>query len=99
MNTMPTTTAIMKIITPTKAKGEISPFFNISQTLMPALGKPATIPANISKDMPLPMPFSVILSPTHTRNMVEDTRAITVVREKRIPVSGTIGVPFGETCP
>ncbi len=64
---------------------------------MEALGKLATIPAKISRDIPLPIPFSVILSPTHTRNMVEDTKAITVVRVKTIPLSGTIGKPRGDT--
>jgi len=84
---------------PTKAKGDISPFLSESHTLMAALGKPATIPANISRDIPFPIPFSVILSPTHTKNMVEETREMMVVKENRMPGSDTMGVPFGETCP
>ena len=36
----------------------------------PALGKPLTIPAKMIRDIPFPMPLSVILSPSHMMNAV-----------------------------
>ena len=36
-------------------------------------GNPATIPANMISEIPFPIPFSVINSPSHTRNMVPAT--------------------------
>ena len=33
-------------------------------------GMPATMPPKMMTEMPLPMPFSVISSPIHTRNSV-----------------------------
>ena len=45
-----------------------------------AEGKPATIPAKIIIEIPLPIPRSVICSPNHIRNIVPVTRVTTVVK-------------------
>ena len=44
-----------------------------------AAGRPATMPAKMIREIPLPMPRSVICSPSHIRNMVpvtSDTAAV-----------------------
>ena len=48
-------------------------------------GRPATMPAKMIMDTPLPMPRSVTCSPSQTRNMVPAVRAITAVRMKPMP--------------
>jgi hypothetical protein len=45
-------------------------------------GTPATIPAKMISEMPLPMPFSLIFSPSHIRNVepaVSDTMMLRYV--------------------
>ncbi len=41
-----------------------------------AAGRPATMPARMIIEMPLPRPRSVICSPSHIRNMVPATSVI-----------------------
>ena len=41
------------------------------------LGMPATMPPKMMREMPLPMPFSVMSSPSQTRNMVPAVMATT----------------------
>ena len=48
----------------------IWPVRNWSNVAITALGKLTTIPAKMMSDMPLPMPRSVICSPSHMMNMV-----------------------------
>jgi hypothetical protein len=50
-----------------------------------AAGKPATMPAKINSEMPLPMPRSVICSPSHIRNIVPEVRPMMVVKTKLGP--------------
>ena len=50
-----------------------------------ALGRPATMPAKIRIEMPLPRPRSVICSPSHIRNIVPATRLMTAVMRKPMP--------------
>jgi hypothetical protein len=45
-------------------------------------GKPATIPAKMMIDIPLPMPRSVICSPSHIKNIVPVTKVMTEVKTK-----------------
>ena len=62
----------------------------VSSSVFPnALGRPATMPANMIIDIPLPIPLSVICSPNHTKNMVPLTRVITDVSLKAKPGSNT----------
>ena len=48
-------------------------------------GRPTTMPAKISKLMPLPMPRSVICSPSHMMKAVPVVSVITVIRMKPSP--------------
>ena len=50
-----------------------------------ALGSLATMPANMMREMPLPMPFSVICSPSHMRNEVPAVRVSMVMSLKPQP--------------
>ncbi len=50
-----------------------------------ACGNPATMPAKISSEIPLPTPRSVICSPSHIRNSVPAVRPTTVVNTKLGP--------------
>jgi hypothetical protein len=52
-------------------------------------GMLTTIPEKMISEMPLPMPRSVICSPSHIRNMVPVTRVTTVVKRKASPGSIT----------
>ena len=63
--TSTTTTRIKSTIS-----GFISPERTISSVLPMARGRPATMPATMIIVMPLPMPRSVICSPSHITNMV-----------------------------
>ena len=49
------------------------------------LGRPTTIPAKISRLMPLPMPRSVICSPSHMMKAVPVVRVSTHSRMKPGP--------------
>ncbi len=52
-------------------------------------GSPTTMPAKISRLMPLPMPRSVICSPSHMMNVVPAVSVITVIAIKPKPGSIT----------
>ena len=52
-----------------------------------ALGSPAAMPAKIIRDIPLPIPRSVICSPSHIKNIVPVTNVITVVSRNMGPGS------------
>ena len=54
-----------------------------------AAGRPATMPAKMIIEMPLPMPRSVICSPSHMRNIVPVMSVITVVKRNARPGSIT----------
>ena len=59
-----------------------------------ALGMPATMPAKMISEMPLPMPRAVICSPSHIRNMVPPTSVITAEVRKKRPGSVTMPAPL-----
>jgi len=48
-------------------------------------GRPATIPAKIIIDIPLPIPFSLICSPSHIKNRVPVVSVTTVTKLKVKP--------------
>ena len=52
---------------------------------MIALGKRTTMPAKMISDIPLPIPRSVICSPSHMMNAVPAVSVIIVIRMKPIP--------------
>src|SRR3989338_7648304 len=58
-------------------------------------GNRATIPANMIKEIPLPMPRSVICSPNHMIKAVPEVRVTIVIKRKRQPGSSTIASPPG----
>ena len=55
---------------------------NVAST---ASGSPTTMPAKISSDMPLPMPRSVICSPSHMMNIVPVVSVSTHISRKPQP--------------
>ncbi len=66
-----------------------SVFAVLTRSAMP-VGRPTTMPAKISKLMPLPIPRSVICSPSHMMNVVPAVRVITVIAMKPKPGSSTM---------
>ncbi len=52
---------------------------------------PATIPAKMISEIPLPIPRSVICSPSHMMKAVPVVRVTTVVRKNMKPALITIG--------
>ena len=52
-----------------------------SSSIMPS-GNLAIMPMNIIKDIPLPIPLSVILSPNHIMNMVPEVKVRMVIAIK-----------------
>ena len=63
------------------------PCFLMAQS---APGKPAAIEMNIRMDMPLPMPLSVISSPSHMMKAVPAVMQTTMTAVVKIDWSGTI---------
>ena len=72
------------IRTPIRAKNPIPNTLSRSRNPCASnLGNPATIPAKIINEIPLPIPRSVIISPSQTKNMVPaamENKAATVGR-------------------
>ncbi len=60
-----------------------------------AVGRRATIPAKMIKEIPLPIPRSVICSPSHMMKAVPAVRVIMVMRRKDQPGSRTTASPAG----
>ena len=56
-----------------------------------AEGRRTTMPAKMISEMPLPMPFSEICSPSHMMSAVPAVRVIIVSSRKPQPGSGTMG--------
>ena len=60
-----------------------------------APGMPTTIPEKIIREIPLPIPFSVICSPSHMMSTVPAVRVSMVMMRKVQPGSRTTGTPPG----
>ena len=73
-----------EFISPVRANSSVPPS---------AAGRPATIPAKMIIEMPLPMPRSVICSPSHIRNMVPVTSDTVAVNTKPTPECTTSAEP------
>ncbi len=72
--------ATMIDMTPVRTSSSVPPI---------AAGRPATMPPKMIIEMPLPMPLSVICSPSHMRNMVPVMSVRTVVKRNARPGSMT----------
>ena len=56
------------------------------------------MPAKMMSEMPLPIPRSVICSPSHMMKIVPVVSVSTVMRRKPQPGCGTSGAPPGAVC-
>ncbi len=56
-----------------------------SNVAMTARGRPTTMPAKMMSDIPLPMPRSVICSPSHMMNVVPVVSVSTVINRNIRP--------------
>ena len=63
--------------------------WKVVQVWMMAWGMRATMPAKMISEMPLPMPFSVIFSPSHMMKAVPAVRVMTVSRRKPQPFTSS----------
>ena len=66
-------------------KVEIAPVLPSSKVVTSALGISATIPENIIREIPFPIPLWVICSPNHIKNIVPATIVVTVEILKKTP--------------
>ena len=85
---MKATTATINPISRTMAGAVKVPqasFFTLSNRSATPRGSPETMPAKISSDMPLPMPRSVICSPSHMTKTLPVVRVSMVIRMKPGP--------------
>ncbi len=62
-------------------------------------GSPATIPAKMTSEIPLPIPRSVICSPNHMMKAVPEVRVMTVIKRKPHPGFMTMTSPPGPRVP
>ena len=72
-----------------QARADSEPVCDSSNSCTSAPGRPATMPAKMMSEVPLPTPRCVICSPSHIRNMVPPTSVMTVVARKNQPGSMT----------
>ena len=81
----------MKTISPTAAPAESVSALTASTSVCPAGGMRATIPAKMMSEMPLPMPLSVMRSPSHMMKAVPAVSVTTVmnVNHSVLTESGT----------
>ncbi len=70
-----------------------SPVPTMLNVLPNEAGKPATIPAKIIIEIPLPIPFSLICSPSHIKNSVPVVKVTTVTKLKVNPGFVTNATP------
>ena len=79
------TTKAITASSSTMRSSEICPVCIWSNVVSTATGRLTTMPAKMSSDMPLPMPRSVICSPSHMMNMVPVISVITQMKRKPQP--------------
>ncbi len=85
MNTITTITTMAMTATMRRAPPEMLPCWLIANIWLSAAGRRATMPAKMSRLMPLPTPRLVICSPSHIRNMVPPVRVAMVDTTKNGP--------------
>jgi len=67
---------------------------NMVPMVWTALGRPATMPAKISREMPLPTPRSVICSPSHITKILPVARVKAHMNLKPMPGFTTTSGPM-----
>ena len=72
-----------------RSKAVMSPILALENMRTAASGMPVTIPAKMISEMPLPMPRSVICSPSHMMNDVPVVSDSMVIMRKPQPGSVT----------
>ena len=82
MKTINATVKIIRININKIIEADKAPVLPNSKVVAKALGISATIPENMIKDIPLPIPLCVICSPNHIKKIVPATKVITVVNLK-----------------
>jgi len=92
---MKATTAIMKGIRRITERKLMFPFCTPSMVVPMAGTKPTTMPAKMMSEMPLPIPRSLICSPSHMMNAVPVVSVSTVSMRNPHPGWGTRGAPAG----
>ena len=85
----------MKITTRAMKNGVISPEPTSLNVLITAEGSPATMPEKMMREIPFPIPRSVICSPSHIRNAVPAVRVMTASSRNPQPPMGTTMAPPG----
>ena len=95
MNTMTPTTATMKTARKITARIPISPVDTSRKVLITPSGPRQTMPAKMMSEMPLPIPRSVICSPSHMMKAVPAVSVMTVMRRKPQPGIMTMEAPVG----
>ena len=85
MKTTKAVTRITTAITKIADRGEMAPVLTSWKSPLAAFGSPATIPAKMMIEIPLPRPRSVICSPSHIRNIVPVTRLTAQVKRNIRP--------------
>jgi hypothetical protein len=98
MKTMKAVTATMKTVRKTMPTA-----LSCSACTRPMVSKiagtrPTTMPAKMISEMPLPMPRSLICSPSHMTTAQPVVSVITVISTKPTPGSGTSGRVPGAAC-
>ena len=85
MKMMAATTTTISTISSTRRMSPIWPVRSWSNVEITARGRPTTMPAKMMSDIPLPMPRSVICSPSHMMNVVPVVSVSTVISRKPQP--------------
>src|SRR5574337_700908 len=97
MNTTKAVTPSTTTTTNSSLINDNSPLLDMPSVCTTAPGRPATIPAKISSEIPLPIPRSVICSPSHIRNSVPAVSPTTDENTNPNPGVYTTGAPPAAT--
>ena len=73
------------------------PFSSINNSAWKTFGNPAKIPTIIIREIPFPIPCSVIFSPSHNNNIVPVVIQTTAVNLNINPLFNTTSIPPGDT--
>jgi len=95
MKTMAPTTATMKTARKMTARIPISPVATRRNVFRTPSGPRQTMPAKMMSEIPLPIPRSVICSPSHMMKAVPAVSVMTVMRRNPQPGLMTMDAPVG----
>ena len=99
MSTTAAVTATISRMMATNTPSWSSPFLSRTKDAEMAEGSRTTMPAKMMSEMPLPMPFSEICSPSHMISAVPAVSVIIVSSRKPQPGWGAIASPLGLRMP